>query len=232
MRYKRLVKGVANDHGMQACFMAKPFGDLAGSGMHMHVSAWPMREGNNLFASEDPARHAAAASRHRRHARQPARLALPICSAPTPTPTRRFQANSYAPLAKTWGVDNRTVSLRVPGGPAKTPACRAPYLWRRRQPLPGGSGDPGRHPQGHPRAARSGRGHRSATAMTRPAKPTHRLVAVLRNLEGSAGHAKRLGEDFLRSFLAIKSAEYSASSWAKWASRIGLVSEYLPRLLI
>ena len=37
VRYKRLVKGVANKHGLQACFMAKPFGDLAGSGMHMHV---------------------------------------------------------------------------------------------------------------------------------------------------------------------------------------------------
>ncbi|PXB91807.1 glutamine synthetase, partial [Pseudomonas aeruginosa] len=31
-----------------------------------------------------------------------------------------FQANSYAPLAQTWGVDNRTVSLRVPGGPASS----------------------------------------------------------------------------------------------------------------
>ncbi len=39
IRYKRLVKGVANKHGLIACFMAKPFGDLAGSGLHMHVVA-------------------------------------------------------------------------------------------------------------------------------------------------------------------------------------------------
>lgn len=32
VRYKRLVKGVAHKHGMQACFMAKPFDHLAGSG--------------------------------------------------------------------------------------------------------------------------------------------------------------------------------------------------------
>lgn len=38
VRYKRLVKGVAHKHGMQATFMAKPFDDLAGTGMHMHVS--------------------------------------------------------------------------------------------------------------------------------------------------------------------------------------------------
>ncbi|MDP0662366.1 glutamine synthetase, partial [Klebsiella pneumoniae] len=53
-RYKRLVKGVANRHGLQACFMAKPFADLSGSGLHLHVSLADAA-GNNLFASEDPA---------------------------------------------------------------------------------------------------------------------------------------------------------------------------------
>ena len=54
VRYKRLVKAVAHTHGMQATFMAKPFDDLAGTGMHMHVSLAD-GEGRNLFASEDPA---------------------------------------------------------------------------------------------------------------------------------------------------------------------------------
>lgn len=52
VRYKRLVKGVANRHGLQACFMAKPFADLSGSGLHLHVSLADAA-GNNLFASED-----------------------------------------------------------------------------------------------------------------------------------------------------------------------------------
>ena len=54
VRYKRLVKGVANRHGLQACFMAKPFADLSGNGLHLHVSLADAA-GNNLFASEDPA---------------------------------------------------------------------------------------------------------------------------------------------------------------------------------
>jgi len=54
VRYKRLVKGVAHKHGMQACFMAKPFDHLAGTGMHMHVSLADAA-GDNLFASEEPA---------------------------------------------------------------------------------------------------------------------------------------------------------------------------------
>jgi len=53
VRYKRLVKGVANKHGLQACFMAKPFGDQAGSGLHLHVSLAD-DQGNNLYASDDP----------------------------------------------------------------------------------------------------------------------------------------------------------------------------------
>ena len=36
--FKRLIRGVALRHGLTACFMAKPFADQAGSGMHMHVS--------------------------------------------------------------------------------------------------------------------------------------------------------------------------------------------------
>jgi glutamine synthetase len=51
VRYKRLVKGVAHKHGMQACFMAKPFDHLAGTGMHMHVSLADA-QGHNLFAAE------------------------------------------------------------------------------------------------------------------------------------------------------------------------------------
>ena len=41
--------------------------------------------------------------------------------APNANSYRRFKPNSYAPVAPTWGVNNRTVSLRVPAGP---PASR------------------------------------------------------------------------------------------------------------
>lgn len=117
VRYKRLVKGVAHKHGMQACFMAKPFDHLAGTGMHMHVSLADA-QGNNLFASEDKAgtpllrQSVAGMLKHL--------LDSLLLFCPNANSYRRFQANSYAPLALTWGVDNRTVSLRVPGGPANS----------------------------------------------------------------------------------------------------------------
>lgn len=57
---------------------------------------------------------------------------------------RRLQANSYAPLAPTWGVDNRTQPA-YPRRPGQQSTHRTPRLWRRRQPLSRG----GRHVGGN-----------------------------------------------------------------------------------
>jgi len=114
--YKRIAKGVAVRHGVEATFMAKPFSERAGSGLHLHVSVNDAN-GDNIFASEDPAgtpalRHAVGGMK--------ATLADGMAIfAPNANSYRRFRANSYAPVAPTWGVNNRTVSLRVPAGPAK-----------------------------------------------------------------------------------------------------------------
>lgn len=116
LMYKRIAKGVAVRHGAEASFMAKPFSDRAGSGLHLHVSINDAA-GENIFASDDPAgtpalRHAVGGMK--------ATLAEGMAIfAPNANSYRRFRANSYAPVAPTWGVNNRTVSLRVPAGPPK-----------------------------------------------------------------------------------------------------------------
>jgi glutamine synthetase len=112
--YKRIAKGVASICGCEATFMAKPFADRAGNGLHLHVSVNDAA-GNNIFASEDPAGTPAL-----RHAIGGMRATLAdgmAIFAPNANSYRRFRANSYAPVAPTWGVNNRTVSLRVPAGP-------------------------------------------------------------------------------------------------------------------
>ena len=116
--YKRLVKGVAVKHGLEATFMAKPFANQAGSGMHLHTSMADA-SGANAFASDDP-----QGTPLLRHAIAGMKLALAdsmAIFAPNANSYRRFRANSYAPVAPTWGVNNRTVSLRIPAGP---PASR------------------------------------------------------------------------------------------------------------
>ena len=131
--YKRLVKAIAQSQGYEATFMAKPFADQAGSGMHIHVSVNDA-EGANIFASDDP--EGTAALRHAiggMIANVGDSFAL---FAPNANSYRRFKANSYAPVAPTWGVNNRTVSFRIPAGPPPSRhvehrACGAdanPYL--------------------------------------------------------------------------------------------------------
>ena len=48
---KRIIKGVARKHGMAASFMAKPFAEIAGCGLHIHFSLYD-KAGENIFADE------------------------------------------------------------------------------------------------------------------------------------------------------------------------------------
>nr|WP_298168067.1 glutamine synthetase family protein [uncultured Pseudomonas sp.] len=205
LRYKRLVKGVASKHGLQACFMAKPFDDQSGSGLHLHVSLADA-QGNNLMASDAPQgtpllRHAIGGMM----ATLDDALAI-FC--PNANSYRRFQANSYAPQAKSWGVNNRTVSFRVPSGPAisrhiEHRICGAdanPYLAAAailagihlgiRQQI-----DPGE--------ATVGNGYQQLHD-TLPVD----WLSALHALENSTWAKDALGEDFLKVFLAIKWTEF------------------------
>jgi glutamine synthetase len=114
IRLKRLVKGVALAHGMDATFMPKPYRDHAGSGTHLHVSLLD-RDGRNLFAAEDPAGSPAL-----RHAIGGLVATIDdtmaVC-APTANSYRRFQPEAYVPLNPSWSVNNRGVAFRVPAGP-------------------------------------------------------------------------------------------------------------------
>ena len=45
---------------------------------------------------------------------------LMLLFAPNANSYRRFRRNSYAPVSVSWGINNRTVSLRIPAGPGET----------------------------------------------------------------------------------------------------------------
>lgn len=113
--FKALVRGLARRHGMAATFMAKPFAEDAGNGMHMHFSVLD-DAGRNVFDDGGPA------------GTDVLRAALAGCLAAMRASTLVFapHANSYArlvpgahaPTAVCWAYENRTAALRVPGGPA------------------------------------------------------------------------------------------------------------------
>jgi glutamine synthetase len=115
--YKRMAKGVALSLGIEATFMAKPWADRAGSGFHVHISVADS-EGKNLCASDSP-----EGSDMLKHMIGGMKTHLADCMgilSPNANSFKRFKANSYAPVGLTWGVNNRTVSLRVTAGPSHT----------------------------------------------------------------------------------------------------------------
>ncbi|EPC03791.1 glutamine synthetase [Litchfieldella anticariensis FP35 = DSM 16096] len=113
---KRLIKGVALSHGFDATFMAKPYGDEAGNGTHVHISLLD-NTGRNVFAAEDEAPLGTLTLQQAIAGLltlMPASVAL---FAPNLNSYRRFQTGLYVPMAPTWGYDNRSVALRIPSGP-------------------------------------------------------------------------------------------------------------------
>lgn len=113
---KRVIRGVAERHGMVATFMAKPFIDLPGNGTHIHLSLWD-GQGRNVFddgteAGGDRLRHAIGGL----GATMAESVAL---FAPNANSFRRIRPGAWVPLASTWGYNNRSVAVRVPAGRGK-----------------------------------------------------------------------------------------------------------------
>ncbi len=112
--FKTMITGLARQHGYVATFMAKPFAEDTGNGMHMHFSVLD-REGRNVF--DDGTEKGT----------ETLRAAVAGCLAAMPPSTLIFapHANSYArlvpgahaPTGAGWGYENRTTALRIPGGP-------------------------------------------------------------------------------------------------------------------
>ena len=112
--FKQIAKGVARKHGLAASFMAKPYADRPGNGMHVHLSVIDQQE-QNIFddGSED-------GSQLMQHAVAGLLAAMPesmLIFAPHHNSYRRFAIESHAPLAACWGYENRTAALRIPLGP-------------------------------------------------------------------------------------------------------------------
>ena len=114
---KRAVKGVARAHGMNATFMAKPFSEDSGSGLHIHTSVLDA-DGNNIFADPEGGK---LGSPTLEHAIGGLASTLNDCMAlfaPTANAYKRLRPHNYVPMSACWGYNNRTCAFRVPAGSA------------------------------------------------------------------------------------------------------------------
>ncbi|QFT60510.1 Gamma-glutamylputrescine synthetase PuuA [Sulfitobacter sp. THAF37] len=111
--FKMLVKGLARRHGFAASFMAKPYQDYAGSGLHTHFSVLD-QNGKNVFDNGGPEgtdlmKNAVAGC-------LAAMAGSALVFAPHLNSYDRLVPGNHAPTGVSWAYENRTSSIRIPSG--------------------------------------------------------------------------------------------------------------------
>jgi glutamine synthetase len=110
--FKRTVRQAAMRHGIYATFMAKPHQYQPGSSMHIHQSVIDIENGRNIFVTPT-GRDSKKLLNYLGGLQKYIPAAMPLM-APNVNSYRRIAPYSDAPINVHWGVDNRTVGLRVP----------------------------------------------------------------------------------------------------------------------
>ena len=113
---KRAIKATARKHGFVACFMAKPFADSAGSGLHIHMSLVD-KQGKNYFSQGRESLASPPFSARLRHAVGGLLQTMPEATAifaPNANSYRRLRPELFAPVEPNWGANHRAVAIRIP----------------------------------------------------------------------------------------------------------------------
>jgi glutamine synthetase len=205
--FKYALKEIGYQHGLNVVCMAKPLSGQPGSSMHLHQSVVDA-QGNNVFSQADG--EASADFFHYIGGLQQYLPHLMPLFCPSPNSFRRFVKGLAAPVNVSWGVDNRSVGIRVPvSGPAarrvenRLPGCDAnPYLSLAASL---GAGLLGVEEKRSPSEAAVGNVFNNDDAATLP----NTLDAACA-LMAAHDTAKRLfGQEFTDAYLAVKDIELS-----------------------
>jgi glutamine synthetase len=120
--FRYMVESLAQERGLIATFMPKPFAHLTGNGCHFHMSLW--KDGENVFEvdpADDPRGLGLSPAAYnfvgglKAHAK-----AYIAVSAPTVTSYKRLvigaptSGATWAPAYISYGYNNRTQMLRIP----------------------------------------------------------------------------------------------------------------------
>jgi glutamine synthetase len=118
--FKWMVRTVAEQHGLLATFMPKPFSHLTGNGAHCHTSLWDEKNETNLFLDESDENGLSPLAYHFMggvldHAKALAAVTCPIVNS-----YKRLirgaprSGATWAPVYITYGGSNRTQMVRIP----------------------------------------------------------------------------------------------------------------------
>ena len=106
---KRALKAVARRRGAVASFMAKPFAEGTGSGLHVHLSLLD-REGRNIFGGR-------GGDVRLGHAIGGLMQLMPesmLLFAPNANSYRRLAPGQFVPMEPSWAANERGVAIRLP----------------------------------------------------------------------------------------------------------------------
>ncbi len=118
--FKTAVKEIAYRHGIMATFMAKVNEHLPGCGGHIHQSLWT--DNANIFYEGNDGQKISGLMRNYIAGQLYCLPHILPMFAPTINSYKRLVEGAWAPTTLTWGIDNRTVGLRVLSGSEKS--CR------------------------------------------------------------------------------------------------------------
>lgn len=115
--FKTFSKVLAQQNDLMATFMAKWSGNYAGQSGHLHM-ALQDQDGNPVFYDKDKPHTMSDAMRYFIGGQQQLMPELLAMVASTCNSYTRLIPGFWAPTAASWGIDNRTCSLRaIPGSP-------------------------------------------------------------------------------------------------------------------
>ncbi|MBC7829182.1 MAG: glutamine synthetase [Chitinophagaceae bacterium] len=208
--FKTAVKEIAYKHGIMATFMAKINENLPGCGGHVHQSLWDSESVRNLFYNETDS---SGMSELMKNYIAGQLYCLPFILpmfAPTINSYKRLVEGAWAPTTLTWGIDNRTVALRVLSGSNKS--CRLetrvigsdanPYLAMAACLASGLYGISNKLPL--KQTATVGNGYRDFTNGTLP----HNLYEATQMMKHSTVAKEILGEKFVEHFANTREWEW------------------------
>lgn len=113
LAFKLGVKEIARAHDMSATFMARPIADDLGSSCHIHLSLW--HDGEAVFPEVADSGHVSPTARNAIGGLLFHLAASSIFLAPYVNSYKRHAPGFAAGQVTAWGMDNRSVAIRVAG---------------------------------------------------------------------------------------------------------------------
>jgi glutamine synthetase len=215
MFFKFMVKSIAENHGLRATFMPKPFPNLTGNGCHAHVSLWTKR-GRNVFA--DSKGELGLSKLAYQFIGGIMHSAEAICALTNPTVNSYKRINApdtasgatWSPNTITYAGNNRTHLIRIPE-PGRfelrlADGATNPYLLQSAILAAGLDGiDNARDPGKRLDINMYTDGHKAKSAKKLPLN----LLDALRALESSKVLSAALGDEFMSAYVKLRTDDWN-----------------------